>query len=419
MKILVTAFPIDPIGGILNYVELLIKGLKDLNHDVQFRVVPYAGQTKNTTRGKGRVSYHSDEYGIGTGLNSNHQFPWQGAKLMRTHITSEMLEMNEYDLIIHTTARVPIRKETAGRNDLFRLFTTSYKPQIGIVHEPGLPEAYPYIANLRESFSALVCVHEATYNSCKGTGIPIAFIPNPHIISDEEMGSTITHRDFYCFSSHYWKRWKNLNRVMKTMTDLQSMTARCEIAGDGIDMRYATSPDKVQKHLKDEGGLPLYQLAKDAGVAFGPHLPYQEQLRRMQHAMFFLEFGYSKKYNHYGCMFNRTIVEAMKCGAIPVAMKEALDGSEYFTEGENYLGVSFEETTEDYTDMISDQYFAWYKLKEMQERNWRLVKQFDYRKIAQEIIDAGLSEKGCDTYKQDPDLVKQGNEKLKHFGALT
>ena len=419
MKILVTVIPFDPIGGILNYVEVLMLGLKNLGHDVDFRVVPFDGNRKEY-RGFSNVYHVSEEKGIGTGLVSNHAYPWQGAKHLRPDVIEDLDSMSKYDLIIHTTIRIPVQKGTVGKAYLFNMLRHSRKPQIGIAHEAGLPKAYPYIANLKRCLRGLICVHESTFNSAKGTGIPLAFIPNPHVIpATAREWDDFNYRDSYVFSSHYWKRWKNLNLVLKTMIELRGiMSMRCETAGDGIDMRYAAATDKCPPHLIGLKNEPLYQMAKKAGVNIGYHISHKEQMERMRHAAFFLEFGYSKEYNRWGAMFNRTIVEAMICGAIPVAFRESLVGSDLFKASENYIGVSIENRPADIADRIADLFFSPTDMIDMQYRNFKFVEQFNYRDIAERIVAVGTEESNeTMQFDQDAVLLEEGRRKLQHFGV--
>ena len=407
MKIMVTAIAYGQLAGVLNYVEVLIHGLKSLGHDVDFNVVPIL-KTEKTRKNFSRADRTNRTVGVGTGLYSDFPNTWQGATLLRTHKKEDVERLNDYDLVIHSMLAVP-KKYKIGVMNLFEGHST---PQIGVAHDPSTKHSISYLSHYQDLFRTLICVHEGTYESCKGTGIPIAFIPNPHIINPDKFGMAIEDRPLYLFSGHHWRtKYKNLHKVVDTMIRAsRSLGAMCAVSGDGIEMSYFCSEDKQYDYMMYEFDT-MYRVAKDEGIDFMKFISNPKQFEMMQNCKFFLDFDYRARTAEYGCLFNRTLVEAMMAGCIPIVVRESLEGSSYFNEDEHYLAVSKDDMVQDAMRAITKAYYNPSEIIRMQCNNWSVVNQFDHRRIAERIIDA-VKGQGVTRYPMDEQYFENGARKI-------
>lgn len=411
MKILVTALDLPHLGGVLHYVETLTLGLKQNGHDVDFAVITSKfkkDKPHKYTPNKKRVSLRLGE---GTGLYSDLQVPWHGAKLIRTHIPDDIKQLEEYDLVIHSMLHIPTKRDE-GLN-VFDVFTNHEAKQIGIAHDPSCKKSMSYLSHFPEKFDCLICVHEGTFNASKGLGIPARFIPNPHVVTDLSMrGPDIRERAPSVFSGHSWRApYKKLKYVIQTMIAMAEAGYKGDISGEGIEMHYLKSPTKCPEDFKDEFGTPFYDLAQQEYITFLGYIHTEEQYEYMKNSTFFLDFDYRSHTNSFGSLFNRTLIECFISGCIPVLCRETIQGSRLFDEGINYLAVSRHNLVAS-VDYMLDMYLSPEKMRDMQVTNWLAVHQFDHNFIAEEIVETAFGGRYTEHDSVDVEIYEAGRKKL-------
>ena len=113
----------------------------------------------------------------------------------------------------------------------------------------------------------------------------------------------------------------------------------------------------------------------------------------LRSARFIIDPSWSRKYARIGDHFNRTVVEGLISGAVPIARNRgiatnAASNGEFFKAGINYLMVPWDATAKEFAAYVD----AFTAMKESDRRAMlyegrALLPLFDYRRTAQTFID--------------------------------
>jgi len=129
--------------------------------------------------------------------------------------------------------------------------------------------------------------------------------------------------------------------------------------------------------------------------------------------------SFSKKYSGYGAHFNRTTIEAMINGAVPMATDLGMKDSKIFTSGENYIEIPHTATPKEFGDIINDSLTNAAQWKTIRNNNLAMLHKFDKRNVAQEYVNL-VTEPTNFLEKGNPDknisLITACNKNLKFFG---
>ena len=195
--------------------------------------------------------------------------------------------------------------------------------------------------------------------------------------------------------------FKNMKRVGDLVACIPHLDD-CEVnvAGDGIERCYMTSKDKCKKKYicslerdpdaSDEMiGNKIWDNATEAGMNYLGFISGVKRDQILGDTKFFIDSTWSKTYGEH---FNRTFIEAMIQGVVPIAVNLGISSNEsgvgsLFTPNENYLMLKYDYTPKQYADKINEYLdIDEEEYQRIANNNFNLLKKFDRKKIAQDFI---------------------------------
>ena len=419
MKTIITLQKINDYGGIIPHTEDLAYGFKKLGHEVQVVQIQHSMGARGVNRGPPRDSVKNLETGHGTGLKFSLATGWYEMPTVAyapSHLNP--LWAADADLVIHSIPVPTVQKATRGHAYWPEFYRVCRAPQIAVIHDGNLKRSYPHITRITKYLRGLVAVHDAAEGSLRGIGLPSQLIPNPHILGYK--GNPILDRPRQLFSVQIFKRWKRVDDLVRAVPHLEKRGIHVVLAGDGIERRYMTSVNKCKKEYHDANGNRIWDQAEFAGMEYLGLIRRAEVQRQMQNARIVLDPSWSKNYGKLGAHFNRTFIEAMAAGAVPMATDLGLaGGNEWFQPNKHYIEIDhrLHENPREYAKFIALYMGNTKLLQTFQKRNFHLVKTFDAKNIAKRYLEfMEWVTKGRAVRVQNcPDLVDAGNRKMQHF----
>lgn len=414
MKFLMTMFQIQDYGGIINHAEYLAKGLKELGHEVDFTMlVP-----KHKVAAKSPPPKNFDQYRkVGTGYLHHQARGW--ASLPKIPYLSKYQrdlfkqKCSKYDAVLWHIPVPTMSKENKGITDWLDLYDHGTK-NIAIIHDGNLPELYPHLIHVREMFHSAVCVHESAMISGSMLPIPRKLIVNPFDVGMADGWTDFEKRDGFAAVQVFkaWKRVDTLVRAIRYMTHKEQKL----IGGEGIEYRYMTSRDKCKPKYFDELGERIWDRAKRYGMEHLGTVPNDKVFEILKQVKLQIDPSYSKKYSNFGAHFNRTTVEAILCGAVPVATDWGMRDSEIFKAGQNYIQIPAECEPFKFADIIDNAIHdkdQWLRIK---ENNLKLLELFDMRNVAQSYVDLVNNTQELLIGTPDAKAMQKCHKNLEFFG---
>ena len=332
MKILITHYVIIDYGGLVNDAEIMTDGFRRLGHEVDhILLMPHDYGFK---AGHVMPNIKMDEHGIGTGLPIHHRRGWAGMDKWGfggRGIAAWKAFACAYDLIIHQNP-VPTRNKTyAGASTWKRLYNVPV-PQIVISPDANFQDAYPHLLDVIGHITGVVCTHEASFRAAALLPVPRVLLPGPHMIRTWKLTDKRPRRQRRVFSIQNFKPIKRVEEYVKAIPHMRKST-RKTLAGGGIEHSYMTAgPDKVKPQY-----VGIWDAALEAGMEYVGYIPVKKVNHIMERSMILLDCSWSKRYTAIGPHFNRTFIEAMNNGCIPVCTDLGMRGSDIFKPDVNYI----------------------------------------------------------------------------------
>jgi hypothetical protein len=180
-----------------------------------------------------------------------------------------------------------------------------------------------------------------------------------------------------------------------------------------------TSKDKCKPKYFDAQGNRIWAIALNTGMSYHGVVPNEEVLRLLGETKLQIDPSFSKKYSDYGAHFNRTTVEAMIKGAVPMATDLGMKNSQIFKSGKNYIEIPHTATPEEFGDIVNEGLTNKEQWETIRHNNLGLLNKFDMRNVAQEYVDivtqpTHFLEKGHP--EQNIQLIIDCNKNLQFFG---
>ena len=415
MKILLTHFQIQDYGGIVNYSENLATGLRDSGHEVSAIMLKNKGAT-----GKPKSKDRELEPGWEPSCIADwmHQKTgWEGMYQINYRTDhQEYLQMaDECDLIIHVIPVPSCTKATKGDEDWLALYEAAYysTEQIAVIHDGNMQKLYPHILRICDYLSGIVCVHDASFNSCSVLPVRRTFIPNPHLFKGSRRVPQISERRNGLVSLQTFKRWKRVDDLIRAIPRMDYFTEKV-ICGGGIEYHYMTSPNKCKKEYLEEDGSRIWDNALEAGMQYLGYVTTEERDKLLRSYKLLVDPSWSKTYSQHGSHFNRVMVEAMTHGCIPVCTDLGMKDSLLFKKDVNYLEIPYDCSPEYYGSQLDSWMEDEKKLDSIQQNNFEIMRIFDRKNVAQAILEfvfGDSGERGELTEKLKADCDK----KMLHF----
>lgn len=390
MKILMTLYQIQDYGGIINHVEFLAKGLKELGHEVDFCMLVPKHQIKERFKPIG-----GDYDKVGTGYSHHQAKGWPNIRkypYLNDRVRQRFREnCSKYDAVLWHIPVPTLNKDNKGVDEWVELYDNGTK-NIAIIHDGNLPKLYPHLLLVSKWFHGAVCVHESAFHSAVNLDIPRKMIVNPFDLSNTVTEIDWERREGFAAIQVFkaWKRVDTLIRAIPYIDEYDSNPLRkvtkC-VGGAGIEYRYMTSKEKCKPKYFDTDGNKIWDVALANGMEYVGTIPNSHVLEILKDRKLQIDPSWSKKYSEYGAHFNRTTVEAMMMGAVPVATDLGMKNSEIFYGGENFIEVPHTATPDEFADIINDGMNNRYQWESIRANNISLLKMFEMKTVAQEYID--------------------------------
>ena len=440
MRIALVLYPIQDLGGIINHVENLAFGLRELGHEVHFHILCWQDSFRNNysdrdllkrgwTNGAFCVVHQQKGWNA---VPWKHKLAYRGEEnLKRTRET-----LSKYDLVIWEVPVPSKSKSNLGNSDWLYLYSACQK-SIAILHDGNL-FSIPWIFGVRKYFAGVACVHECSYNLGKKLGVPRSLILNPQDLSGIEEMHNYSDRDPGFLSLQVFKSWKHVDDLLRAIPYMNNELRKI-VAGGGIEQRYMVSRDKTKDkyfcRTKDDPDLPIsvensevriWDRARMYGMEYlGFISPFRRDIV-LSGVRTLIDSSWSLKYNKHGSHFNRVIVDAIKMGAIPVAINLGMSNNQkgegqIFKPFENYIMIPYDSSPKEYGKIIDyANSLTRDEADSIISNNYDLMYNFDRRKIAEDFINLSKG-KGCGFFnkrsqgKPSDELKKASNEGIKFF----
>lgn len=399
MKILINVYYLNDLGGIIPCTENLVYGLKKIGHKVTVvQSAPKAGFTRKSGPPERLVEDYyyktSDrhaafEKGIGTGyLCRISQFWWDMPKMTYADV-AKLSE--DCDLLIHMVPIPTPQSQLRGNMEWMKIYETCMAPQYAYIHDTNMQKLYPHILNVCDYLDGLICVHPAAYNSVSELPVDRFLIPNPHKPNQSrDHKYDMTYREHQIFNVQNFKRWKRADDLIRAVPHLANYNIQTRIGGGGIEQHYMSSiTGKIKKEYVNAHGISIWDEALLSGFCtYTGYITSKEVVKEMNDARLVVDCSWSKQHVQYGSHFNRVIVEAMNCGAVPVATTWAMDGSSYFEQNKNYFAYDPDISPHDLAYFLETCIGDTYKLQRMSDANIALLHtHFKPDRIAKKVVD--------------------------------
>lgn len=402
MKIGFALYPINSLGGIINWSEELAAGFKELGHSVQMLELLY--KEKALRHVPDPAGYLPSNFpntfvhqGKGWFLPQSCLVPYKGEYARQRAIYI----LSQFDLLIWVVPVPTKQKENQGNKDWIALYNLHPSTkQIAVVHDGNAKDAIPHILAIAPMLSGVACVHPCAYNGADFIPVPRAMILNPQAPAPVQQPDWEDRRKGFV-NMQTFKAWKHVHELVEAiayMPPKQEHENRM-VAGLGIEYNYMTSKDKCKpQYFHPKWSKWPNQKFWDVALKNGmerPRLGYlnaKEVETTLLQARVLVDPSWSKKYAQVGDHFNRVVVDAIRCGAIPVARPLGISTNlagegKVFKPNVHYVPIPHDVTPSVYASIIhSVANMPADKAKIMQANGKALFKHFERKTIAEQFI---------------------------------
>jgi glycosyltransferase involved in cell wall biosynthesis len=418
MRILLAFYPIDDMGGIINHNEQLCAGLQELGHEVNtLCFVPRTNHPRNgIAGGRGAFSPYT-----GLEFDQRRGYSWPSGRIVpylgdaNVKIAQEIIR--KYDLVIWQIAVPTKRKENRGNTD-WELLYQSGVPNLAVIHDGNFLNSYPWLCDVQDYLSGLICVHHCAFNSAKNITVPSSFIPNPQEPLNRPPDTSMAawgERQPGVLSVQTFKAWKHVPEYVAAIPHMSHSIAKF-LAGKGIDYYYLTSQDKCK-------WPDIWKYAIQSGMVYLDVITNEVRDSVLRNVTCLLDPSWSLKYSQIGGHFNRVLVDAIKCGTLPVVrplgISTNLEGSgELFKAGVNCVAIPQGVTPMEYGRRLSEACTLPYpKWRDLMGNAIELLPLFDRKRVAEQVMELAQGD-WQQMGKTTPEVEKASeNAHFTFFGA--
>lgn len=313
MNILITLFDIQDYGGIVENVECMARGLTERGHTCSLVILrsgdrePYVRRAQVVHQGQ-YVSFLRNL--DGSPMTAHLLSGWYNVPVLSYGSKQRMKEWKkfagQYDAVIH---EIPVPKPSHGWEDLYRIGP----PQVVAIHDAHYRDMYPHLELVSRHVTAAACVNHAAFVALEWSSIPRALVPSSHVVLSDKQRRNLpkwTGRPARAVCAHVWKAWKHMDYAVRLAPVMKN---KLVMGGDGIEGRYMRSRDKCKPRYQG-----LWKQFQKSGSKYLGVLPSAELGQMYQDSKLMLDFSFSKKFFQLGSHYNRSVLEALNAGAVPV-----------------------------------------------------------------------------------------------------
>ena len=420
MKFLMLLYQIQDYGGIINHAEHLAKGIKENGHDVDFLQLVPKKEVKSTRRElKDKHQYRT----YGTGYLHHQARGWVNlpkVAYLDKGIRQRFKNLcSTYDAVLWHIPVPTLNKDNKNITVWQDLYDHGTK-NIAIIHDGNLPKLYPHLLQVSEHFHAAVCVHEAAFNSAACLDIPRKMILNPFCLARScRVPPKFNRYDDFDSRSGFaavqiFKAWKRMHTLVNAIPHMHN-TEKKLIGGAGIEYQYMTSENKCKPQYYNEAGERIWDAALRSGMVYQGVIPNSSVHTLLGEVKLQIDPSWSVKYSGYGAHFNRTTVEAIIQGAVPVATDLGMANSKVFLKGENYIELPHKATPKEFAEIIDNALLDKAQWTHIRERHHPLIKHFEQSYVAKQYADLVTSLNGTVTGKPDATTLESCKKNLEFF----
>jgi hypothetical protein len=409
LKIGICYFPINSLGGIINHTEWLAQGLKDLGHDVtllQMVWSPKATNQRSTLDNEiGHCGVLVNQY-TGWVCPARNRVPYKG----KYALSRAKERLAKYDLLIWTVPTPGKAKPMAGNKDWMELYDLPDSVrQIGVLHDGNLVKRSAHFAVAEKHFHWIAAVHTVAANTAKRVlRTPSQLVLNPHPpVTDELVAYQDRTRGW--FSCQVFKALKRVHELIEAVPYMDP-SLEMHVGGSGIELFYMQAKEKCKpRYFHGEGsgfeGRRFWEVAEEHGMVFHDWMKPSARDYQMRRLRCVVDPSWTPSYAVQGSCFNRTVVEAIRNGAIPICRPLNITRSEtsLFQPNKHYYPIPMDVTAREYAQHV--EHACNLPLAEAQtliEGGRSLLPQFDYKLIAQQFIDNAMGDRQPDN-EVDPE----------------
>lgn len=415
MKILCAFYQIQNPGGITNHQEVLGAALQALGHTVEIRTLCWTATITGTAEPRRTLK---QEIGISSGmqLDQSAGWFWPRDKRIAYKGAANLAKWGEFsskfDLIIWQTPVPTLRNDSKGNSDWVGLYDTPVK-QIAVIHDGNI-ERCPWLYLVKDHLAGLVGVHPAAFVGAGQIPIRSALIANPHWEPLLRAKQAVKSGREGWVSVQTFKEWKRVPELVRAITYMGGYPK--VVAGTGPDFFYMTSKDKVRRQglasryfdpdlAAAAEGERIWSRALHVGMDYRGCVTNAERDAMLRKAKYLIDPSWSKKYAQAGDHFNRTPIEGIIAGCVPIARNLGISDNEQgngllFKAGVNYHMIPWDATPKQFGTAV-DEILAQSERKRLQmlEAAREILPHFDALTVAQAYIDFAKGKKPAGALK--------------------
>ncbi|KYK24171.1 hypothetical protein AYK24_06585 [Thermoplasmatales archaeon SG8-52-4] len=437
MKIAITMYMINNLGGIVNHLENCAHGFRELGHTVHYYILtPKKAPTKNPDISglKRKDGWTQGAFGIfhqynGWRLDKKWYLSYKDEELAKR--SADVL--SKYDMILWEMPVPRKNVENKGNPHWLHLYGSCDK-NVSVFRDGHL-FTYPHITAVLKYFDGFGCNHVCGYRIAKNIATPRALIFSPHDTS-KKYKKKYNQRTPGFLSLQTFKGWKHVDDLIRAIPYMPAHLKKY-VAGGGIEYAYMTSKDKCKPeyfarkkedpdYIGKDGTERIFNRAMDYGMNWLGWIIEAKRDRILKSVRCLIDPSWNKSFAKHGDHFNRVTTDGMLQGCIPVARNlgvadNAKGEGVIFTPNKNYIMIPYNATPREFADIVD--YANSLKPNEahfIQHNNFRLLQHFDRVRVAQQYIDMangkstgffGKLEKGSTNVK----LITDGEKDLVEF----
>ena len=408
MKIMIAMHTFNNFGGIIAHNEQLIAGLKELGHDVTFAYLKPTAQAPRPVNTTDLPEGY--EFGAGTGLPVHQGKGWNSPYYSFKNpacIARFVEEANKHDILIWQSIFGFKNSETELFTDWKPMIEDVTAKQVVVIHDGNLKKLYSWIYKFSDKFAGLACVHPSAFKQAEFMPVPRNIILNPQNVDGRPVAPAFSQLGNQILSLQTFKRWKRVDDLVRAIPYINA--DKVIIAGDGIERNYMTSPDKCKEEYfctfeYDPDASPdmLNKKIWDNALATNKfeYIGFITEAKRdeiLSKTKFLIDTSWS---NTYGEHFNRVVVDAIRAGVVPIArnlgVSEREDGVGMLLKPNlNYLMIRHDTTPKQFGEAVNNFLnISEVEYNRIRENNFKLLKKFDRKRIAQQYIDLAMGKAG-------------------------
>lgn len=425
MKILYVIPNGEDLGGIINSSEHLMQGFREAGHEATFCLLTAPQSEVKTYRAAGdtsdypRAKWQDSKTWVRSPHTGQWVHPvhgWKGPWISMVAGIDKFLRLaSQHDVIVWGALFGLRNKHTEGNSRWIRFFSDTAKPTVVMVRDDHLQTRYPWIVALAPWITAWVGVQRVSYDICAGIGRR-AIVYSGHDVSPVDIDET-QRRPARLFSCQTFKRWKRADRLIAAAPHLTKLGVQIDLAGDGIELRYMRSKEKVRLayvcSLKNDPdawpaliGKPIWDNAvASQGFYYEGAVSESKRNEALLEASFFVDLS---ERPHSTGQINRSVVEAIRHGVIPMATPQFISGNpegqgELFVANEHYVPVRTDYTPAQLAHFIKSVTGMPEKERQrMRDAGQQLIRRFDRHIAAEQLVRLASGESIGWDYSEDP-----------------